>query len=455
MCFVESKVFEHPVRRRILLLIACSLGWLLAAAAIATMPATPAQAAPDVWPALEPEAATTCTSVAGGAWSDAATWSCGHVPADGDAVGIATGHAVVLDIHSARLQSLNITGTLTLGSSSAPVTLTISPLQVTTPAVLRVASGGILQMAPGGAAHSINLTPLDDGRVSWIVDGAFSPGKSTVSLGSFQSAVVIDGQASTQTFYNLSTGMQSTATVQGSTMELAVLGDLALGYQGTFTPPALLDLTGNVTGGLASNGKVIFNGTGDQYVSVTRYDSSVSFTDMIVQPGAVVHLPGVPKVPAVSGVVTNSGTLVQTGPTSPFLTASSFLTWDGHYGGVGIDPAQPYEAHTSVAIAGGQTCPGAPANSVRRCYNIAYTTTQTLTVRFYFSYAELPAGVSLDHLAVLRQDGTRWAPMTRGADSGACVAGDIACYVEGAGINRPGRYTLGYVYRVWLPQISK
>lgn len=55
----------------------------------------------------------TVTSVAGGAWSDAKTWSTGRTPSANDKVKIAAGHTVTVDAESdAKLQCIEVDGTL-------------------------------------------------------------------------------------------------------------------------------------------------------------------------------------------------------------------------------------------------------------------------------------------------------------------------------------------------------
>ena len=57
--------------------------------------------------------AVTCTSAAAvNNWSVVGTWSCGHVPVNGDDVVIIAGGTTTLDVNSNTLASLTVNGTL-------------------------------------------------------------------------------------------------------------------------------------------------------------------------------------------------------------------------------------------------------------------------------------------------------------------------------------------------------
>jgi hypothetical protein len=61
----------------------------------------------------------TVTSIAGGAWSDAKTWSTGRLPRDNDKVRIAPGHTVTMDtVSDTRLNCVEVNGTLRFSTDS-------------------------------------------------------------------------------------------------------------------------------------------------------------------------------------------------------------------------------------------------------------------------------------------------------------------------------------------------
>ena len=66
----------------------------------------------------------TLTSVKSGYWSDPTVWDLGVVPADGDAVTVAAGHTVILDVDQSSLPNglagLTINGTLVIPSLNDP-----------------------------------------------------------------------------------------------------------------------------------------------------------------------------------------------------------------------------------------------------------------------------------------------------------------------------------------------
>jgi hypothetical protein len=62
--------------------------------------------------------AVTCNSAAAvNNWSAVSTWSCGHVPANGDDVVITAGGTTTLDVNSNTLNSLTVNGTLAVGAN--------------------------------------------------------------------------------------------------------------------------------------------------------------------------------------------------------------------------------------------------------------------------------------------------------------------------------------------------
>ena len=96
----------------------------------------------------------------------------------------------------------------------------------------------------------------------------------------------------------------------------------------------------------------------------------------------------------VDGTVTNNGTLKQTktansGSTTAFLHIQNAAGTNDKYYGVEITPAGNMGS-TVVAIRGNQSCTegGGATDTVKRCYDITPTTSQSATIRFYYRTAE-------------------------------------------------------------------
>lgn len=96
----------------------------------------------------------------------------------------------------------------------------------------------------------------------------------------------------------------------------------------------------------------------------------------------------------VDGTVTNNGTLKQTktvnsGGTTAFLNLKNAAGTSDNYYGVEITPAGNMGS-TVVAIRGNQSCSegGGATDTVKRCYDITPTTSQSAQIRFYYRSAE-------------------------------------------------------------------
>ncbi len=91
--------------------------------------------------------AVTCTSAAAvNNWSTVATWSCGHVPANGDDVVIAVGGTTTLNVNSNTLASLTVNGTLTI-NAAAGLTMTVTG---------NIAVTGTFSVGATAVTHTLN-----------------------------------------------------------------------------------------------------------------------------------------------------------------------------------------------------------------------------------------------------------------------------------------------------------
>ncbi len=95
--------------------------------------------------------ATTKTSTGTGSWNTAGSWSPSGVPAAGDAVIIAAGHTITIDINTTSLLSLTVNGTLIVGSNNTDRSVTITGSVIINPAgVLNTAGNGGNSVLIGG-----------------------------------------------------------------------------------------------------------------------------------------------------------------------------------------------------------------------------------------------------------------------------------------------------------------
>lgn len=138
-------------------------------------------------------ASPSVASVAGGAWSNPATWSTGRVPAAGDRVRISTRHDVTYDVASdARLDCIEVDGHLAFRTDRA------TRLKV---ANLTVIDGGTLDVGTVDAPIASTVTAeiiIADQKI----DGASDPaqiGTGIQGLG----RVRMHGAAKTPTFVRL------------------------------------------------------------------------------------------------------------------------------------------------------------------------------------------------------------------------------------------------------------
>jgi hypothetical protein len=255
-------------------------------------------------------------------------------------------------------------------------------------------SGGWVRLSHSGSDEALDGL-LDDVR---IYDRALSPTE----------------------IYNLAQGKHPRTSLATTT-----LGD-ALDVNGTLTlNSGTLDVSGsnyaiNLAGDLTRNGGVFTaqNGTVtfDGSVTQTLDTDDITFYDVIVNSGATLLTQ---RSYTANGTVTNNGTLQLT---KNVASGQVGFLGAGGYGGVSIATAGDLGAVT-VTIKGNQDCTTVPGETVRRCFDIAPTNTDTAQVLFYFSGSEL-SGNDCNTLNAYHWDGNAWQLLpldtSWGGDGRAC-----------------------------------
>jgi PKD repeat protein len=159
----------------------------------------------------------------------------------------------------------------------------------------------------------------------------------------------------------------------------------------------------------AGGGTVTFDGSGTQ----TLDTDAIVFHDLAVTSGStLVDLAEF----TVGGSLTNNGTLQKTQDVNGSADVTFFDT--GGYGGLTLNANGSDLGSTIVKIKGNQDCTGVPGETVRRCFDIAPSTTtgRNATVTFYFAASEL-SGNECSTLDARHWDGSNWVPETTGSRS--------------------------------------
>jgi hypothetical protein len=133
----------------------------------------------------------------------------------------------------------------------------------------------------------------------------------------------------------------------------------------------------------AGTGKVTFNGSGTSTISGS---SATTFYDLEISSNTTLDVSTNALFDATNSV-RNYGKLKQTKTVgtdnAAFLNLSS-----GKYSGVEVDPSGATSmGSTAVTIYGEQTCPTPPSlgvTTIKRCFDIAPTTSTTATVKFWY-----------------------------------------------------------------------
>ncbi|MHB8696736.1 MAG: DUF6701 domain-containing protein [Sulfuricaulis sp.] len=189
-----------------------------------------------LWAAGNAHAATCTSAAAVNNWSVAGTWSCGHVPANGDDVVISSGSTTTLDVNSNALNSLTVNGTLIVGA-----TLNINS---TAASFLTINSGGVLTIGNNGTTRAVTVT----GDVTVIGTGTFSVGATAATHtltvgGDITNAGTINFRPSATRVCNVTFNNNGNQTVSGAGVYTFNLITVNMGA----TNANILDMQSNMT----------------------------------------------------------------------------------------------------------------------------------------------------------------------------------------------------------------
>jgi len=222
---------------------------------------------------------------------------------------------------------------------------------------------------------------------NWTNNGTFNsdPGTGTVTLSGSSAQTV--GGSSTTAFNSLTVNNTEATTGAGLGNNITVSGTLTVGSGARLTANSYtITAAGNWTNNgtfTAGAGKVTFNGSGTSTISGS---STTTFYDLEISSNTILDVSTNTLFDATNSA-RNYGKLKQTQTVGTdnvaFLNLSS-----GKYYGVEVDPAGATSmGSTTVTIYGEQTCPTPPSlgvTTIKRCFDIAPTTSTTATVKFWY-----------------------------------------------------------------------
>lgn len=147
--------------------------------------------------------------------------------------------------------------------------------------------------------------------------------------------------------------------------------------------------------------------SGGKFPVLDTSPSTITVKNLTLEPGSSLNLNGNTLI--VTGVLSNSGTLIQTKDIQAFDNVEFFDT--GGYKGISINSTDEAPGLTTVKIRGKQLC-DSDNTSLQRCFDISPTVTDgiLLNVLFYFTADELVDGVVCDPdtLRVYHNTGSQW-----------------------------------------------
>lgn len=214
-----------------------------------------------------------------------------------------------------------------------------------------------------------------------ITGGTLQIGNSSTSSGQ---TIRINSSAPV---YHLTVYTTNAPTTKLLTHALTVKGDVAIQSSATLDANGVdINVAGNWTNNgafTAGTGKVTFNGSGTSMISGS---SATTFYDLEIGSNTTLDVSTNTLFNATNSV-RNYGKLKQTQTVGTdnvaFLNVSS-----GKYYGVELDPeGSTGMGSTTVTIYGEQTCPTPPSlgvTTIKRCFDIAPTTSTAATVKFWY-----------------------------------------------------------------------
>lgn len=389
----------------------------------------------------------TCNSVkywVGGvstAWSNANNWSPVGVPTRFDDVIIDTAHKTTywptLDANG-EAHSVTIDTGAQLNASSA-VTLKVYGDWTQNGTGFFNATNGTVQLL-GTSPAAVTGTPSTTNHFYHlqIGDGTRTP---AVTLGS---NLRVDGNLTLYGRTSLAAGA-NTIYIGGN-----------LNVQGTFSPGTSTvrffgDLN-NHTISAATSPLNFYNLVAEGTRTTVQAVNVAVANNLTVNSGAFYDLSTYSL--SVDGAVTNNGALIQTrntpsGSTTEFLHIRNAANTADKYFGVNITPSGNMGA-TTVRVYGNQpSCSSNPADPlIKRCFDIAPTTSQNATLRLYYTEAErngqIANALKLWHFA------SGWSQVGNGytySESGStCVSGTpagSACWMQALNVSSFSPFGLG------------
>jgi LPXTG-motif cell wall-anchored protein len=122
------------------------------------------------------------------------------------------------------------------------------------------------------------------------------------------------------------------------------------------------------------------------------------------------------------------------------------LAGTAKYYGVDITPAGNMNS-TTVAIAGNRACTNNPSGQILRCFEITPGTSQSATVKFWYTEAERNTQTA-NALKLFHYNGSTWGqvgtPYSYSESGTTCTSGSgLACWVQGTAISAYSPFSPG------------
>ena len=238
---------------------------------------------------------------------------------------------------------------------------------------------------------------------------------------------------------NASSAVAGSVTVNGtlhmgnnnSPRTLTVSGDVTIGSSGTLDVDTFptsqtfnIFIGGNLinhgtfdgrapSGGNGSVFNVTFNGSSSQAISGSN---AAAFHGLTVNTGAIVTIPSGATQPTVDGTLTNNGSLVQasnvpSSTTTQFLHIQDSTGSADKYFGVDVTPDSSSMGTTTIIIKGNQTQCNAGDQLIHRCFDIAPTSANSATVRFWYLNSESNSE-TISSMNIYHWNGSSWDTLT-------------------------------------------